>query len=99
MLLEERSVLRVEESVVLLEERSVLRVERILLLEESFVLLEERVALMQRPQRSQDPFLSQEGVGVRGVGRTVREEVVRVVRGRRRKGDTNLRVRRWRETN
>ena len=90
----------------LLEERSVLRVERILLLEESVVLLEEsvvlleeRVALMQRPQRSQNPFLSQEGVGVRGVGRTVREEVVRVVRGRRRKGDTNLRVRRWRETN
>ena len=98
MLLEERSVLRVE-SVVLLEERSVLRVERILLLEESVVLLEERVTIMQRPQRSQDPFLSQEGVGVRGVGRTVREEVVRVVRGRRRKGDTNLRVRRWRETN
>lgn len=85
MLLEERSVLRVEESVVLLEERS--------------VLLEEMVAIMQRPQRSQDPFTSQEGVGVRGVGRTVREEVVRVVRGRRRKGDTNLRVRRWRETN
>lgn len=83
----------------LLEERSVLRVERILLLEESVLLLEERVALMQRPQRSQDPFTSQEGVGVRGVGRTVREEVVRVVRGRRRKGDTNLRVRRWRETN
>lgn len=83
----------------LLEERSVLRVERILLLEESVVLLEERVTIMQRPQRSQDPFLSQEGVGVRGVGRTVREEVVRVVRGRRRKGDTNLRVRRWRETN
>lgn len=81
-----------------LEERSVLRVERILLLEESVVLLEERVALMQRPQRSQDPFTLQEGVGVRGVGRTVREEVVRVVRGRRRKGDTNLRVRRWRET-
>ena len=83
----------------MLEERSVLRVERILLLEESVVLLEERVTIMQRPQRSQDPFLSQEGVGVRGVGRTVREEVVRVVRGRRRKGDTNLRVRRWRETN
>lgn len=83
----------------LLEERSVLRVERILLLEESVLLLEERVALMQRPQRSQNPFTSQEGVGVRGVGRTVREEVVRVVRGRRRKGDTNLRVRRWRETN
>ena len=77
----------------------VVRVERILLLEESVVLLEERVALMQRPQRSQNPFLSQEGVGVRGVERTVREEVVRVVRGRRRKGDTNLRVRRWRETN
>ena len=98
-MLEERSVLRVEESVVLLEERSVLRVERILLLEESVVLLEERVTIMQRPQRSQDPFTSQEGVGVRGVGRTVREEVVRVVRGRRRKGDTNRRVRRWRETN
>ena len=92
MVLEERSVLRVEESVVLLEES-------VVLLEESVVLLEERVALMQRPQRSQDPFTSQEGVGVSGGGRTVREEVVRVVRGRRRKGDTNLRVRRWRETN
>ena len=74
------------------EERSVVCVEEI-------VLLEERVALMQRPQRSQDPFTSQEGAGVRGVGRTVREEVVRVVRGRRRKGETNLRVRRRRETN
>ncbi len=92
-------ILLLEESVVLLEESVVLLEESVVLLEESVVLLEERVALMQRPQRSQNPFLSQEGVGVRGVGRTVREEVVRVVRGRRRKGDTNLRVRRWRETN
>ena len=80
------------ERILLLEESVVLLEESVVLLEESVVLLEERVALMQRPQRSQNPFLSQEG-------RTVREEVVRVVRGRRRKGDTNLRVRRWRETN
>lgn len=87
------------ELVVVRVERILLLEESVVLLEESVVLLEERVTIMQRPQRSQNPFLSQEGVGVRGVGRTVREEVVRVVRGRRRKGDTNLRVRRWRETN